>query len=230
MQSQSTEAIAFRTRSRTAAVAGRTTAGDVLAAMPRLTTSTASGEALGGIQLDVEDAKLYIAQVKREFLDRPQVYTLFTEILKAYKVRQIDELMVVRLASNLFSGNQMLLLGFNMFLPYHMMTAMEQMAPQQDAEQEDGGEEQPSPGSTDEEFDHAIQYVVEVKRRFGNDSQGYATFLDILNSYDKNESDLNEVVGNVHDLFVKDHPDLLREFVWFLPDALQEEVKGRLAL
>jgi paired amphipathic helix protein Sin3a len=77
------------------------------------------------------------------------------------------------------------------------------------------------------EFDHAISYVTTIKRRFANDPNTYHTFLEILHTYQKEQRGIKEVLEQVAHLF-QDHPDLLKEFTFFLPDAVQEQAKERL--
>ena len=78
------------------------------------------------------------------------------------------------------------------------------------------------------EFDHAIMYVTNIKKRFANQPQIYHTFLEILHTYQKEQRGIKEVLEQVSSLFA-DHPDLLREFTFFLPDAVQEQAKERLS-
>jgi histone deacetylase complex regulatory component SIN3 len=61
-------------------------------------------------ELRVEEALVYLDQVKLEFADE------FLDIMKTFKTQQIDVPGVVRRVSNLFQGNRRLLLGFNTFL------------------------------------------------------------------------------------------------------------------
>ena len=68
-------------------------------------------------ELRVEDALMYLDQVKMEFGDRPQIYNEFLDIMKTFKSQQIDTPGVIRRVSNLFQGNKRLVLGFNTFLP-----------------------------------------------------------------------------------------------------------------
>jgi len=68
-------------------------------------------------ELRVEDALLYLDQVKIEFGDRPHVYNEFLDIMKHFKAQMIDTPGVIQRVSNLFSGNKRLVLGFNTFLP-----------------------------------------------------------------------------------------------------------------
>mmetsp|Transcript_6734 Transcript_6734/g.19467 ORF Transcript_6734/g.19467 Transcript_6734/m.19467 type:complete len:946 (-) Transcript_6734:204-3041(-) len=77
------------------------------------------------------------------------------------------------------------------------------------------------------EFDHAISYVTQIKRRFANDERTYRQFLEILHTYQKEQRGIKEVLEQVAHLF-QDHPDLLKEFTFFLPDAVQEQAKERL--
>ena len=78
------------------------------------------------------------------------------------------------------------------------------------------------------EFDHAIMYVTNIKKRFANQPRIYHTFLEILHTYQKEQRGIKEVLEQVSSLFA-DHPDLLREFTFFLPDAVQEQAKERLS-
>lgn len=77
------------------------------------------------------------------------------------------------------------------------------------------------------EFDHAISYVTTIKRRFANDPNTYHSFLEILHTYQKEQRGIKDVLEQVAHLF-QDHPDLLKEFTFFLPDAVQEQAKERL--
>lgn len=49
------------------------------------------------------------------------------------------------------------------------------------------------------------------------------SFLKILHTYQKEQKGIKEVLEQVSQLFA-DHPDLLMEFTYFLPDAVQEQV------
>jgi histone deacetylase complex regulatory component SIN3 len=68
-------------------------------------------------ELRVEDALLYLDQVKMEFGDRPHIYNEFLDIMKTFKTSQIDTPGVIQRVSSLFHGNKKLVLGFNTFLP-----------------------------------------------------------------------------------------------------------------
>jgi len=55
----------------------------------------------------------------------------------------------------------------------------------------------------------------------------YKAFLEILHTYQKEQRGIKDVLEQVSTLFA-DHPDLLKEFTYFLPDAVQEQAKERL--
>jgi paired amphipathic helix protein Sin3a len=77
----------------------------------------------------------------------------------------------------------------------------------------------PEQGQEPIEFDHAINYVTTIKKRF-NDEQPqvtYKKFLQILHRYQEEKRSVEAVLEEVSTLFA-DHPDLLREFANFLPD------------
>lgn len=83
------------------------------------------------------------------------------------------------------------------------------------------------------EFNHAINYVNKIKNRFATQPEVYKQFLDILQSYQKEQKEQRvkdgpngqkailsetEVYAKVAKLFQKQE-DLLKEFSQFLPDA-----------
>ncbi|KAF8079008.1 histone deacetylase complex, SIN3 component [Lyophyllum atratum] len=75
------------------------------------------------------------------------------------------------------------------------------------------------------EFNHAIHYLNKIKARFSEDANTYKQFLDILQTYQKEQRHLqdhayqSQVYSQVQLLF-KDAPDLLAEFKDFLPEAV----------
>ena len=52
----------------------------------------------------------------------------------------------------------------------------------------------------------------------------FRSFLKILHTYQKEQRGIKDVLEQVSHLFA-DHPDLLMEFTYFLPDAVQEQVR-----
>lgn len=67
------------------------------------------------------------------------------------------------------------------------------------------------------EFDHAVTYVNKIKSRFSDEERVYKSFLDILQTYQKEQKSIREVYKQVSVLF-RDHSDLLAEFSHFLPE------------
>ncbi|KAL3941442.1 MAG: hypothetical protein SGBAC_004212, partial [Bacillariaceae sp.] len=68
-------------------------------------------------ELKVEDALLYLDDVKKEFGHRPRVYNEFLAIMKNFKSQEVDTPGVIEKVSKLFRGYNNLILGFNKFLP-----------------------------------------------------------------------------------------------------------------
>ncbi len=85
------------------------------------------------------------------------------------------------------------------------------------------------------EFDHAIRYVTKIKERFvRTEPDVYKRFLEILHTYQKSaaaavdqQQVISDVLSSVAALF-QDHPDLLNDFRFFLPDTVQDVAQERL--
>ncbi|TFL03756.1 hypothetical protein BDV98DRAFT_503644 [Pterulicium gracile] len=72
-----------------------------------------------------------------------------------------------------------------------------------------------------EQFNHAITYLNKIKNRFADDPNVYKQFLEILQTYQKEQKHLmdSQVYAQVQVLF-KDAPELLTEFKDFLPSII----------
>ncbi|CDZ97936.1 Histone deacetylase complex, SIN3 component [Phaffia rhodozyma] len=68
------------------------------------------------------------------------------------------------------------------------------------------------------EFNHAINYVNKIKNRYAQDPDTYKQFLEVLQTYQKEQRPIQDVYAQVTILF-KSAPDLLDEFKQFLPDT-----------
>ncbi|SNX84434.1 related to SIN3 - transcription regulatory protein [Melanopsichium pennsylvanicum] len=68
------------------------------------------------------------------------------------------------------------------------------------------------------EFNHAINYVNKIKQRFSQDPDTYKQFLEILQTYQKEQRPIHDVYAQVTVLF-ENATDLLDEFKQFLPDT-----------
>lgn len=210
-------------------------------------------------ELKVEDALLYLDQVKMAFGEKPEIYNKFLDIMKNFKAQEIDTPGVIQQVSRLFRGYNKLILGFNTFLPdgYKIElplngddTTMTVITPSGVTASVVGGRVSQSHVSETEpkrhgsviskvntradtasapvEFDHAITYVTTIKKRFAHAPETYKAFLEILHTYQKEQRSIKDVLEQVSQLFA-DHSDLLREFTYFLPDAVQEQAKERLS-
>ncbi|XP_004517035.1 paired amphipathic helix protein Sin3-like 4 isoform X2 [Cicer arietinum] len=160
----------------------------------------------GGAQkLTTNDALAYLKAVKDIFQDKKDKYDDFLEVMKDFKAQRIDTAGVIARVKELFEGHRDLILGFNTFLPkgYEITLPLE--------------DEGPHPKKP-VEFEEAISFVNKIKARFQDDDHVYKSFLDILNMYRKENKAINDVYQEVAALF-QDHPDLLDEFIHFLPDA-----------
>lgn len=71
------------------------------------------------------------------------------------------------------------------------------------------------------EFNHAISYVNKIKTRFSSQPDIYKSFLEILQTYQREQLRIAEVYTQVTSLF-RDAPDLLNDFKQFLPDMTQQ--------
>ncbi|KAI5118376.1 hypothetical protein M0805_005842 [Coniferiporia weirii] len=67
--------------------------------------------------LNVTDALSYLDAVKTQFVERPDVYNNFLDIMKDFKGQVIDTPGVIERVSSLFRGHNDLIQGFNTFLP-----------------------------------------------------------------------------------------------------------------
>jgi len=70
-----------------------------------------------GQQPILNDALSYLDQVKVQFVEHPDVYNRFLDIMKDFKSGAIDTPGVIDRVSSLFAGNPDLIQGFNTFLP-----------------------------------------------------------------------------------------------------------------
>lgn len=68
------------------------------------------------------------------------------------------------------------------------------------------------------EFNHAINYVNKIKNRFATQPEIYKSFLDILQTYQRESRPIQEVYGQVTKLF-ESATDLLEDFKQFLPET-----------
>ncbi|KYK57597.1 histone deacetylase complex protein [Drechmeria coniospora] len=68
------------------------------------------------------------------------------------------------------------------------------------------------------EFNHAISYVNKIKNRFQDKPEIYKQFLEILQTYQREQKPIQDVYAQVTALF-NSAPDLLEDFKQFLPES-----------
>ncbi|KEY68337.1 hypothetical protein S7711_01116 [Stachybotrys chartarum IBT 7711] len=68
------------------------------------------------------------------------------------------------------------------------------------------------------EFNHAISYVNKIKNRFQDKPEIYKQFLEILQTYQREQKPIQDVYSQVTTLF-NSAPDLLEDFKQFLPET-----------
>jgi paired amphipathic helix protein Sin3a len=167
-------------------------------------------------KLSQKDAEQYLRKVKERFKDKTFVYNKFLDIMKKFRMTKIDTKGVVDMVKSLFKGHKDLLLGFNAFVPQGYEIRVEDLRKGGKA-----GDKAPKKGAKKKqpiEFNQAINYVNKIKKRFAHDERVYKAFLEILNMYRKGKKGIYRVYEEVSVLF-GDHPDLLKEFTYFLPDS-----------
>jgi len=105
--------------------------------------------------------------------------------------------------------------------------ALQQYQALQQQQQQQQQQVAPPPKPQQMQQQHAITYVTTIRNRFANEPETYRAFLRILHTYQKEQKGIKDVLEQVSQLFA-DHPDLLMEFTYFLPDSVQEQAKERL--
>ncbi|KAI8081365.1 uncharacterized protein BX664DRAFT_268933 [Halteromyces radiatus] len=202
-------------------------------AAPTSNVSSSSNTQNGYRPLNVKDALTYLDQVKVQFSEHPEVYNKFLDIMKDFKSQAIDTPGVIERVSTLFRGHPLLISGFNTFLPpgyciecitdEHSHDIIKVTTPNGTTTTNAGeplrlGSETTGNRRAPVEFNHAINYVNKIKNRFSSDPDIYKQFLEILQTYQKEQRPIQEVYGQVQVLFNGDS-DLLAEFKQFLPDT-----------
>ncbi|KAI9280942.1 hypothetical protein BC943DRAFT_344353 [Umbelopsis sp. AD052] len=107
--------------------------------------------------------------------------------------------------------------------PHPQPPSTPQQQQQQQQQQQAGGRRAPV------EFNHAINYVNKIKNRFSNEPDTYKQFLEILQTYQKEQKPIQEVYAQVQILF-NGSVDLLDEFKAFLPDTSGNQTPASAAL
>lgn len=93
-----------------------------------------------------------------------------------------------------------------------------QQAQQQLVQVQQAGQGDDSQDGNSDQMNHAITYVNKIKTRFANQPDIYKQFLEILQTYQREQKPIGEVYERVTELF-SNSPDLLDDFKQFLPDT-----------
>ena len=112
----------------------------------------------------------------------------------------IDTPGVIKRVSDLFQGHPSLIFGFNTFLPpgFKIFNTAGETTTQLVSEPAVMEAKPPPPPQQPVEFDHAINYVTTIKKRFTDEPQTYKDFLEILHKYQKEQTSIEEVLEKVH--------------------------------
>ena len=162
------------------------------------------------------DAQQQQQQMSQQMQMQQQMYEARQMQEAQLEMQQMRQQMGAQMGQQLGMGqyNQQQMQQQQMEMMVHHNGAMGSYAEQQT---------QPPPPA----FDHAISYVTKIRSRFRDDDRGngtYKTFLEILHTYQEGVNTIKTVLDKVATLF-KDHPDLLREFTYFLPESAQPEAQ-----
>lgn len=205
--------------------------------------------------LNVKDALTYLDEVKVQFYNQADVYNNFLDIMKDFKSQSIDTPGVIDRVSSLFRGHPNLIQGFNTFLPpgYRIECSLDPLDPNPIRVTTPTGtttrpnisnkpyeasnikpaqtpsfppQQQPEQDGGHIEFNHAITYVNKIKTRFANQPDIYKHFLEILQTYQREQKPIGEVYEQVTVLFANS-PDLLDDFKQFLPDTSNQGYQQR---
>ncbi|KAM3713713.1 hypothetical protein ACB098_01G279600 [Castanea mollissima] len=162
-------------------------------------------------KLTTNDSSSYLKEVKETFQDQREKYDMFLEVLKDLKAQRTDTVSASARVKELFEGHNNLISGFNIFLQkgYEITLEDDEAALQKEKV----------------EFGRAIDFVNKIMIRFQNDLRVYEAFLDIMYTYRKEHNDINKVYNEISTLF-DGHPDLVDEFIAFLPEEASVSAKN----
>lgn len=169
---------------------------------------------------EVNHAVNFVAKVKQRFARDPERYKLFLEVLHQYEENQPGTEFLTGTVAGLFKDSPDLLKEFLFFLPPQVQLALQQqgltdpslsLAPPP-------GPPPPQPPTSEPDMSLAVNFLNKVKLRFANERDKYQLFLELLHEYERGNIPPEEVLAAVNKLLVH-HPDLCREFTYFLPET-----------
>ncbi|EPR79603.1 Histone deacetylase domain containing protein [Spraguea lophii 42_110] len=190
-------------------------------------------------EFDATDAMSYLNKVKDAFKETPTIYDSFLEVMKDYKHSRIDPSAVVKAVTTLFKSNINLLEGFNNFLPteFKINFSKPNHIPQMKQPISTSHPSHPSimyhqpPNKEikkvsvddDEQIkqDMATDYISKVRSRLFYNKAKYKNFIEVLQSYQKKQIDVNQVVMKLK-VVLEGHKDLMDDFLKFIPENKRE--------
>eukprot|EP00002_Diphylleia_rotans_P027626 TRINITY_DN5549_c0_g1_i9.p1 TRINITY_DN5549_c0_g1~~TRINITY_DN5549_c0_g1_i9.p1 ORF type:complete len:1063 (-),score=209.23 TRINITY_DN5549_c0_g1_i9:1171-4359(-) len=167
-------------------------------------------------ELDPRDALAYLEKIKICFHDQPWVYTSFLDSMKELKSQSIDTIGIIQRIKELFNGHRDLIIGFNRFLPQGFFIDVEDTNVSVSREISPPENDHTAPQGNGVEYELATNLLKAIKTRFIHQPSVYATFIDILQSFQADNAILQDVYDKVASLFV-DHQDLLQRFQRLFP-------------
>ena len=198
-------------------------------------------------RVKVETALSYLDEVKYKYINQPEVYNDFLNIMSEFKSQKLDTPGVIDRVTNLFKDHPELYQGFNVFLPpgYKIDVVRSNLPNPPRTAVSNEHENFASSSSTTSAptardilpgtFDHAINFVNKVKERFLDQPDKYRRFLRILHKYQRDTQSNNEnssgrgrSIGGASleiDVYLEitrlfgNHRDLIIEFGQMLPSA-----------
>eukprot|EP00741_Cyanophora_paradoxa_P020096 tig00021234_g19397.t1 len=181
--------------------------------------------------LKIEDALQFLEAVKKRFADvNPGVYFSFLELVKKFKLKQIGLAEVKEQVITLFRGHADLIHEFNIFLPGEARFSDEPDATAA-GEPRPAGDDALAPAvrapqhTPKVDIADAMRYVQKVKSRFGDKSEAYNTFMDLLIKYKDGLITINEVFNQAEELFCNE-PDLVDGLAAFVPEATKDAIRS----
>lgn len=173
----------------------------------------------GNDQGDINYAVNFVAKVKQRFIRDPDKHKLFLQVLHDYEENQTTTGALMATVSKLFADHPDLLKEFTFFL---------RPMPQGGDSLNFPGERLPyggggggpqggfNPVTGEPDMNVAVNFLNKVNQRFAHEREKYQYFLDLLHEYEKGKISPESVTKSVNSLLAG-HPDLCREFAFFLP-------------
>jgi len=163
-----------------------------------------------------ESALTYLHTIKVTCSDKPEIYAQFLDLMKRFKAQSIDHAGVVAKAMELFSDYPNLISGLRLFIPPGLSVDEHPVPAEQSISHSEPIQSSVSPGKPEVTFERAREYVNKVKLTYADSPQTFKSFLEIFRTGNLERKVLAKTYEDVQVLF-KDHPELIVEFLSFLP-------------